>query len=739
MRLSGRRPILLVSLLAAVVAALTLFIANSDSPTTQAMNNFDMSTGIKQCNALPAAAPWTTFGIGGAPACADVLTANTAIDLTTSLCVPGAAGRSGPGAGCPASSFAEGSKNFSSILNYYPSGYQIAGDGLAALDPGEKVGGGANLVFLGLLNNGCSGSFPVSFLFTNVKALPLTSTVALGVEITSVTSGTPGKVTTANPHGFSNGDIVFIHGNVGGTPVIRGYYKVANKTATTFELHDINDNNVVVTTGVAGGVVMLIAHPRDQGKKDRFGAWGIGAPPGPANDDPADTVVDIDGVPDVADGGTANPPISTAYPSYLLDLFDPDFIAGVSNGPLEPVLPVALYGGLSIPTGASTDWVPLYFATFKTADLAAAFTDSRNPLGRLDTAAGGYVSVVVLNDPTSVKASPSPIDDFCSEVISSTMLLGTGGNGNVRFKTPVASGTKFFQSWNMSQRDADGDGRENAFDSCPYSADAPGGAAGFDTDGDGLYNSCDPVPGTAAAGDIDVDGFENGGDNCAFTANNSGADNQKESELGAATYAAAAPDGGAKTDGIGDACDFSGYVGGTKTAPAGASATVANGDYDIRAIVIPKCNGKGVTETDADGDGYCASDQDTASGGSDANATKHTAWASPLTGASSGDTDGDITGARSDWQETFQTLDATHRCAHDTTPNNESGLDRWAFDFDDNKQAGLADVLSYIPVYLTTGNPRWDQNQDGSVGLADILSFIPVYLSSCTVSTAQND
>jgi hypothetical protein len=113
------------------------------------------------------------------------------------------------------------------------------------------------------------------------------------------------------------------------------------------------------------------------------------------------------------------------------------------------------------------------------------------------------------------------------------------------------------------------------------------------------------------------------------------------------------------------------------------------------------------------------------------NQVKHGFWASPLTGAANGDTDADTIGVKSDWQETFMTTDAAARCAADTTPNNEAGQDRWGFDFNDDRAAGLADILSYIPVYLTTGNPRWDQNQDGAVGLADILAFIPVYLTSC--------
>jgi hypothetical protein len=72
-----------------------------------------------------------------------------------------------------------------------------------------------------------------------------------------------------------------------------------------------------------------------------------------------------------------------------------------------------------------------------------------------------------------------------------------------------------------------------------------------------------------------------------------------------------------------------------------------------------------------------------------------------------------------------------------TEANLACGINAWPVDNNDDHKAGLADVLSYIPVYLTTGpvppyNPRYDLDADNKIGLADILAFIPFYLTTCT-------
>ena len=821
---SGHRPILAFAcFLAVVTAALVLFWASSDSRPTQAKDNFDLSFVVKNCNGLRDGTSlhttmWSDAGIKGqdttpndgvpdclqAPAVGEVLTADTVTDQSTFLCIPGRLGI----ADCPLSGFAEGAKNFSSVVNYVPTGYQIAGapGGLPALPVGTLVGGSDNVVKLAALSqsNDCSSSTYVGFLFYNI-ALP-------DVGIPS----NPG-----DPRTSSN-----------------------------------------------------IAFPRNEGQNDRFGAWQVGSPPpnGGANNIVDNTTAPVN----VADPTSL--PI-TNYPSFLLDLFDPDFTPGGPDGPLAPIVPIAVYGGLAQPVPASTDWVPLYFVQFAPGALKTLTGNwvAPHPFSRTDTSLGSP-NLAVLNDPSAVKASKSTIQDFCSAVLSQTMLKGTT-TGGTRYKTPVANtwrdpftnntgttvndlhlvfdtgklikkvisiaggnapdtwtwqinaegvntpsdcahaadntvditatggttvpnggkvtvlvqtcaaqtalsataqwtlnavntGSTFvvpneqvftylYENWVMSLRDKDGDGRENSFDTCPNSSDGPGvapfsGATEFDQDGDGLYNSCDADPGFTGGGtvpcqtppppaptptpvipdpctahvasvDADSDFFDNRQDNCPLNANgldtdNGAWDNQKESELGVVSYAAVAPDGGPKTDGMGDACE------------AGADDTLANGEFQVRGVVTPKCIGG----TDADKDGYCVEDKDA---GFDAaagtNAVKHALWTYPLIGATSGDTDQDTLGIKSDWQETYMGLDGAKRCARDTTISNEPLPDRWSFDMNDDRKASLSDILSYIAVYnfatTTAALRRFDQDQNGVAGLSDILSFIAVYNFSCVL------
>jgi hypothetical protein len=74
--------------------------------------------------------------------------------------------------------------------------------------------------------------------------------------ITGITKANPGVVTSSS-HGFSNGDTVVISGVVGMTQVNGKRFKVANVATNTFELQDIDGNNVNTssyTTYTSGGV-----------------------------------------------------------------------------------------------------------------------------------------------------------------------------------------------------------------------------------------------------------------------------------------------------------------------------------------------------------------------------------------------------------------------------------------------------------------------------------------------------
>ena len=61
--------------------------------------------------------------------------------------------------------------------------------------------------------------------------------------ISGATQANPGVI-TATSHGYSNGDHVIITGVVGMTELNGKTFKVANKTTNTFEIQDVDGNNV---------------------------------------------------------------------------------------------------------------------------------------------------------------------------------------------------------------------------------------------------------------------------------------------------------------------------------------------------------------------------------------------------------------------------------------------------------------------------------------------------------------
>lgn len=84
------------------------------------------------------------------------------------------------------------------------------------------------------------------------------------IAITNVTKANPAVVTTGVAHGYSNGDQVYIS-NVGGMTQVNStvgkQYLVAGATATTFQLHDLDGNNVnssAYTAYTSGGNVARV-------------------------------------------------------------------------------------------------------------------------------------------------------------------------------------------------------------------------------------------------------------------------------------------------------------------------------------------------------------------------------------------------------------------------------------------------------------------------------------------------
>jgi len=489
-----------------------------------------------------------------------------------------------------------------------------------------------------------------------------------------------------------------------------------------------------------------IAWPQAEGVANRFSNWAVGLGDGTGLG--AFSLIATDG--SALRASSVATPIQN-YPGYLLNAFDPNFVAG-STPPYansDAIIPVAVYGGVS---NISGQWIPLYIAQFASGALV--------PLGGVygGMAAGmGQPSASVLGDPSVLGGAPSIITDFCTPLTITTMLLGDPAGPGVRVTTPASPGTVFALQYVASQRDLDQDGLENALDSCPFVTNAgdprdPGGIGTYDEDSDGIDDACDPtlttdtqgicdqdgpggLPGSENPGDHDGDCFKNRQDICPTVANGtvqSGGPGHTDTE--AANVSPPADDGPA-TDLIGDVCDSeAGVVTVTQNNQSlniSMSDTVANGRYLTATNVIPKCIGG----TDADGDGYCTDREGGQDGpgmcgalsGASACPVYHQNWTAaghPL-GLATLDTDGDgWTDVRETYlnnnvlcvlktnpaavpsgnvdggclaTETVPRMDATKGCSQTTGLNNEFPHDNWPIDFNDGGNSNLSDVLTYIP------------------------------------------
>ena len=352
---------------------------------------------------------------------------------------------------------------------------------------------------------------------------------------------------------------------VGGTQVSDVKLGIANNACdspltVTHDLYVIPTPNNELSPRLSSN----IAFPSAEGTADRFRRWRIGGEPLGANGSAQtpgleEEMKDTQGISTRGDGDSM--PMQN-YPSYLLDLFDPDFTP-VLDGPLHPVVPLAVYGGSTFLNG--TTWVPLYYAAFDKGALATAFaTASPIAFSRM-TAALGYPTQAVLNDPTAVKASPNSITDFCTGLVATNTLLATVG-GVTRATNPALSGASFAGThvtvnYTASLRDADNDGIENAFDTCPLNANTEDPRVTKGTDlfsgvpvGDMLDPACDPTPALATGNqDHDLDGFQNAQDICPLNANPL----QTDGELNAGPQGTdtTSMDGGQQGDSLGNECD----------------------------------------------------------------------------------------------------------------------------------------------------------------------------------------
>jgi hypothetical protein len=313
------------------------------------------------------------------------------------------------------------------------------------------------------------------------------------------------------------------------------------------------------------------------------------------------------------------------YPSFLNAMFDPDFTNygpnGVPfdgddiNGATPPLQPLSRYVANAIAAGLA---VELNLVTFGPGMLAAAFP-APHPYSDLTTDMG-YTTIAVLGDPTQTQP-PTYLENLCTERETLQTLYGesranpcngvttppcntTGGiinpavgtnTGLDRQRTPPNAGIYLYLTYTQSQRDVDGDGYENSLDTCPTIANADGSpktTAGLDMDM--IDSACDPTPAVNTnAGNHDLDVAPNGAaiinvtDNCPLIANGTQDESERQHNVYEPFATNPAPQGGPKTDRIGDACD--------------ADDVQANGAYLADLDLTAKCVGG----TDADGDGYC--------------------------------------------------------------------------------------------------------------------------------------
>lgn len=252
----------------------------------------------------------------------------------------------------------------------------------------------------------------------------------------------------------------------------------------------------------------------------------------------------------------------------------PEFINRITDN----AQPIRRSAGVQIVAGAD---VFLQFLVFEPGSVIIREIPHEEELG--------YPTVTFLQaigDP-ELDPEPNPITDFCTplEVVNTTFAISKDNactddelpppefrglcettsapldipeegltdpdeSGHVLSTNPPA-GDYELRVYALGQRDADGDGYENALDVCPFTPNQGDprvkGDGDFDLPApDGLDAACDPDD-TVLNSDQDADGYLNKGDNCPLIANGEEESNQKDSDENEF--------GDARPDGIGDDCD----------------------------------------------------------------------------------------------------------------------------------------------------------------------------------------
>jgi hypothetical protein len=305
--------------------------------------------------------------------------------------------------------------------------------------------------------------------------------------------------------------------------------------------------------------------------------------------------------------------------SGLQDAFEkwPAFINRIT-GDAQPVRRAA---GIEIVAGVD---VLLQFVIFEPGTSIIREIPSEEDLG--------YPTVTFLQaigDPDAVP-EPGAITDFCTPLTSSNVTFGVSKDnpctdvegatldpvcdvksvtldipdegvsdpdesGHALFTNP-AEGTYNFSTIALGQRDADGDSFENTLDTCPFDPNEgnPREKGSGDFDEDGLDVVCDPND-EETNSDQDLDGYLNRQDNCPLIANGEAEDNQADSDTN--------PEGDARPDAIGDACDTDPETpnGEVPFVQAESEVTIGPGTGDGQATAEPTAEPDGGEDDDDDG------------------------------------------------------------------------------------------------------------------------------------------
>jgi hypothetical protein len=269
------------------------------------------------------------------------------------------------------------------------------------------------------------------------------------------------------------------------------------------------------------------------------------------------------------------------YPAFLNTMLDPDALTGINpdgDGATDEDPPDGVNNDADSFTdedGAGTSVVPhaRYYGNYGGSSFVQVLIFE-------EVANARYRGEVVYNDPTAGNSFLTS-QYFCGPLEYRLTIdeISTGGDGDEVYFLP-ANGTKLFTLETQPSPDADGDTVVNVLDKCPVVSDV----TQPDTDNDGIGNSCDPSPSSDdGSGNHDGDAYMNASDNCPTVSNTSQAESEKREYL---------PFGlGYFRDGMGDACDRN---------PLGYDlGNVLRTTHYTDAICVGL--------TDADGDGWCSS------------------------------------------------------------------------------------------------------------------------------------